>query len=112
MARIHLLVHVEVEVDDADVAAYETPESCTPTALRRHLQHVLGERRVLQVPQTPAVGAIDVEALVVEWPGDHALRVLSRVRQGLYSVQELGLGTLEGPYQMRGRPRIRREPGG
>lgn len=95
MAQVKLLAHITVEVDDAEAVAWEMPERCAPTAVRRVLQKALKEHREVSVPQSPAIGTIDIHGLIVEWTGDHALRVVSQIQQGEQTAQELGLGSLD-----------------
>jgi len=105
MARIALLAHISVEVPDADEVAWETPETSAPTVLRRLLRRVLGNQPVIQVPQTSAPGRIVVETLRVEWPGDHALRVLQRTQECVRNAQEIRVD--EGQTAPSGRSNAR-----
>lgn len=93
MARVDLLVHVAVEVPDDEAMVWEAPESCAPTALRRLLKGLLRDRTSLRHPQEPVLGVIDVAGIKVEWPGDHALRVLRQVREARRNAEEIKVET-------------------
>jgi hypothetical protein len=107
MAQIKLLAHITVEVDDADRLDWEMTESCAPTALRNLLKQALRDS-VVKIRTSDAPGVVSADEIAVEWPGDHAMRVVMGLRQGAANAKELGLNALEeGSNTRRGRMRMR-----